>query len=61
MEDWDLDLDEALAALCPWTQMLRELLFLDRGMVLPHPPHRLRGLDMLRDFQALEVLQVQGV
>ncbi|KAK4152283.1 hypothetical protein C8A00DRAFT_35026 [Chaetomidium leptoderma] len=59
IEDWDLDFDEVLAALRPWTQTLRELLFLDRGMALSHPPHRLRGLDILRDFQALEVLQVQ--
>ena len=56
MED-NIKFDEVLALLPPWTQTLRELSFCLYGI---QRPQYLRGVRVLREFQALQTLRTQA-
>jgi len=53
----DVEFDEALAALQPWSQTLRELSFFIGGIQLPRI---LSGVSILRDFRALQILRAES-
>ncbi|KAH6854538.1 hypothetical protein B0I37DRAFT_362269, partial [Chaetomium sp. MPI-CAGE-AT-0009] len=59
-EEWILEFDEALAALQPWRHTLKELFFTTHGSRLSMRPRRLDGVNLLREFHALEVLWAQS-
>ncbi|KAI0839340.1 hypothetical protein F5Y06DRAFT_32889 [Hypoxylon sp. FL0890] len=52
-----LKFDEVLAVLRPWSQTLRELSFCLYGSQLPR---HLRGIHLLREFRALEILRAEA-
>lgn len=55
-----LEFDEVLTALQPWRLTLKELSFTMNGIALPQTSNRLRGIHVLPEFHALEVLWVQA-
>ncbi|GAB1320499.1 hypothetical protein MFIFM68171_10709 [Madurella fahalii] len=57
----NLEFGEAVYALRPWSQTLREFTFSIDGIVEPRqdPPHGLHLAGRLRDFRVLQILQVQ--
>jgi hypothetical protein len=55
-----VEFNEVVTALQPWCNTLRELLFTVRWTPEPRPAQHLYGVNLLRGFQALEVLRVQS-